>query len=1184
MRGVSGALGLADNIVTLRDQAALPATERVVVLRARPTVVVPGPWTVHSGNAYKAPFVFGIDNCGLDVVAVYTSASPRDSLTRVESIAACIAASSSFYYDLGETVPVNLTSWDAASFRLPVNRKRASLPNAWRQPSDPLSDLGLEWDAGDSYDGQPTLYVNVGGGSPADVLTSVAVEFVFGTRGIVHASLGDDALSPDGRFETWTAGAPSGFTATGNVFQGTDTYEGSSSLELRCATAATVLQARARHTNGLATTAGAYYKVFGYYQTDQANPSGVEAAIAVRDGQHGASFFVQDGRHRTSTGSGVALTNTFGEWRHFTFEFRAVGSVTGLDFMCLDGPASHTTGVVRFDRVQFRRVWRHTRALGRIVGDITISSNQESRGFGGKSVGVSNIALSNEDGALDVAFRALTWAGAQFSVEMLGRFGGNPPTQREKIGALRDFNDPRANIGSTDGAGSPLSDGRTLSTGYVNDCRRSDAALSVSGEDLRTLIYGKRAVPNKYQTDAFPDADKRIFERGRPVVIGEVTEHAPNRIGKTATEECGIYEVADCSSVVAGIASSGIKDITSVMLYADSDAASRRDATLQLELLSIDSVITKDLANGKFTAETALVPFVLDTEHEYYSFKVNGVQYDARVMAGTESQELLPATGAGTDTAFGGASGAPTPWQAVLSADDGSYAFMSSANPTIDQYFDVAATALPSVTSVAHVELRATVEQGTFGPFEPYEEGATSYAALYVKIAGVRYEAPPGSDGYVANPYFVPGEDHRLSLSYVWGQSPATSTAWTEAEVNGATFGVHYHFAAGFYVGGSQLRIDFLRPEARVFLASPPSASNPGICIPLTLAQRLQAEMNRQLAADKFAVAYDDTTRKLSITYTGVPTDVAELLLSTGKQKSGWGWIGYSTTADVSQTILPFGTTLTFDADNVIYTPAADIDKGSILCAVSGYKDDTSGTFTGAPGALIERPGDVLYYALVRLFTFPSALIDLTTFEAARATTTMPLALVFADERTVKDFVDTIEQESLSDVVFVPGSISALASVQVEFRPFAFGADGDEPEVLDGDWLSFESNQSRSKYYGQVDITFLRSLLLKGVRTTTVPLVQILSKQDAPLEIETDLRLTGDAQACADAQAALYSGRFEFQGEARGKLLLLTASDKFLVSRRRGGYSRAPFRAMTLTHNLRSGTTQVTAIDVAETS
>lgn len=1156
MRGVGGALGLADNIVTLRDQAALPNTERVIVVRVRPTVVVPGPWTGPTGEVYTAPFVFGIDHCGLDVVAVYTKGLPRDGLTRVESVAAVGSTSNSFFYDLGEAVPANLTRWDAAAFKLPVNRKRASLPNAWRQPSDPLSDIGLEWDSGDEFDGQPTLYVNLGGLVPSDELLAVAVEFVFGTRGMVQASVGPDKITPSGRFETWAAGSPAGWACTGNVRQGSEAYEGSSSLELYVATAATFLQARARYGGGTPTEPGCVYKVSGYYQTLSGNPESVSAAIAVLDGNGGPNYFARDGRHLLTSGSGLALTSTGGAWRHFSMDFLAVNTFTGLDFMCFDGQLLNAGGVVRFDAIAVRRVWRYTRALGRIVGDITASSGMESRGFGGKSVGVTSVTLSNEDGALDVAFRALKWVGAQFALEMMGRFGGDAPTQAEQHRRLAagPGGAPRP-INTTATPGSPLSDGRTLATGYINEPRRSDAALGLSGEDLRTLIYGKRATPNKYASDTFPNADQRIFEQGRPVVMGQVTEHAPNRIDKT-TEECGVYEVADCTTA------EGIKDITSVALYADSDAASRRDETLRLELLDVGGVITKALSDGQFTAETALVPLVLDTEHEYFSVMVGGVQYDARIMAGTEQFELLTADANGT---FGNVNlgGAPTIWQCVEAGLDGKYVVTN--NSVAICRVSVNTTNVPSATSIPHVELKVLMNRYQADP----GEGDDATAKLFLYKGGTQY--------YGDTLTFV--DSTSREYAYRWELDPSTGSPWADAAaVDACEWGVEWN--PGTSTHG--LFIDRIRPVARVFLASPPSASNPGICIPLTLAQRLEAELTRLVGAGFFGVFYDDTTRKILIQYNGTPGQVVKLLTSTGKQKSGWGWIGYSTTADASQTVDIFSTTLNFPADNVIYTPDADIDKGQLLCAVSGYQDDALGTYTGLPSGLIERPPDVLWYALVRLFAFPDALVDRTTFEAARTTVTAPLAMAFADERTVKDFVDSIEQAALADVVFVPASVSSLAAVQVEFRPFVFGAVGGEPEVLDGEWLSFESGGSRSKLYGQVDVTFLRSLLLKGVRTSVNDLVKILNKQDAPLSIETDLRLSADAQACADGQATLYAGRLELQGEARGKLLLLTAGDKFLVTRRRGGYLRAAYRAMSLSHNLRSGVTQVTAIEADE--
>lgn len=103
------------------------------------------------------------------------------------------------------------------------------------------------------------------------------------------------------------------------------------------------------------------------------------------------------------------------------------------------------------------------------------------------------------------------------------------------------------------------------------------------------------------------------------------------------------------------------------------------------------------------------------------------------------------------------------------------------------------------------------------------------------------------------------------------------------------------------------------------------------------------------------------------------------LLIDSGvnKHRSAWKTLGFTGKDDLS------GLDLT--GDTALYVPEEDAD--AFVCRVSGVHgqhDDSAGTYTGSPDALIELPGDVIYHVLRGILLFDPTQVDAEAVAAAR--------------------------------------------------------------------------------------------------------------------------------------------------------------------------------------------------------
>lgn len=1127
--GGPGRLGLRDGLVMLEDQLRLPDVERVVFARVVPKRLVDQTWTLVSGTLWRAPWIFAIHGVACDAVAVYTKTYPRGlEIVRAETQAWCASTPLSFFYDLDSLVPSNLARWDDPAAGVP-------------------GDTGM-------WDGYPYLYVNLGGADPATELVCVGVEVLVSSRSAIQPTFGPDLLFGIGDFESMNGITP-GSTADTTISLGSGP-RGTAALEFEVAADSGYGSALLNTCSG---EIGAVYRVSGYYQ----NEPGVRARIQIGDEATGYCF-TAGGRDLIVAADFLNLADSRGAWRHFTFDLLGRGS-----FLVIPGAVgvSSLGGVprsARFAHVRATRVWGMRRWHGRLIGDITVEGGATGPWYGGKSIGVSNLTLNNEDGAYDLAFDRLTWAGATVEIDLAGRYGQRGSTLAED--KARGSVEIEATATTEDRAPrSPLSDARRISAGLVEEPVWGSATIGLKVEEYRTLIYNRRGAPNVFPSDLTANMDPRVPGRPRKVILGSATGIEPDRVDKT-TEDCPILEVADPT-----VWAEGLFEVDKLYLYADTDAASRRDATRRLDLLSISGVITKDLAACKLTCETAIAPFLLDTEHEYFSFLWNGTQYDARVLAGTESFEVLASEG-DANADGGTVSGAPTQWQALLNSGNG--VVRDSSASAANSYVSTRWSTLPNSTSIAYVEVHAIVWR-----LDSWNEGTTDYALLYLKDVntgdrygsegGVNSTGAPTTGTFWRNPYIEPFE-----IVFRWDTDPRDNSAWTVSKVQDFSPGVRYRKgnAPGYLVH------DRIWGIARCFLETPPSASNPGLCIPITLAERLQAEMRRLAATDQIDVTYSDATGKITVANNDAGQALV-LLTSTGKQKSGWGWLGADTSVDADAGA--GGGVISYELANPIYT-VADIDRAILRADVRGYKDDAAGTFTGIPGSLIQYGPDALHFLLVKFFKFPGDLVDVPSFVAARALRQVPLAMVLDDAKEVSDVVNAIERASRSDVIFAPAMGPGPSAFKAQFLPWTGILSGYEPHVRNAHWVAMSKRDRRSEAKAKVEVTWGRTLALNGKRSATSDLTKILRGTEAIEPVETDLRDEADAQGLADDLLSKLEGPLVIEGTCRSALLLTYPSQAILVSHERGRLEGVPFRLQSVKHHCGTGLTELVAVKFEE--
>lgn len=181
------------------------------------------------------------------------------------------------------------------------------------------------------------------------------------------------------------------------------------------------------------------------------------------------------------------------------------------------------------------------------------------------------------------------------------------------------------------------------------------------------------------------------------------------------------------------------------------------------------------------------------------------------------------------------------------------------------------------------------------------------------------------------------------------------------------------------------------------------------------------------------------------------------LLCATGSdvQNGIWEILGFDASADKTGS-------LTYNADNVFTSQAGD---QTIRVDVSGFVDDTGGPYTGIAGDPIEKAPDIARFILREILKVPASAIDTASFVAARTGAgTKPCSLYIGSPRTVADIFAELETSGNMDLLLKGGVWYCVT------RDTSVPAG--TPELMDTDFLEFESYYDPEDLFGTVTLTY----------------------------------------------------------------------------------------------------------------
>jgi len=570
-----GALGLRDNLRPLQELLAETSGQRHVWVELRLAKLVIG-WVFAGSGTYIASMALASwDGAAREVIGVKTAA---ETLTRVETLAACLAQDGTFYVAIDAPLTIwdgGLTTWDSGA-------------TTWDQP--------------------PLLYVHLTNGANAAATDVVAQFGLFvGTHGVWQPMLGQDKLV-DGSLEAWTSatdltswteaavGAGGGAVNRDGIVVRQGTYSCRIDGSLNAAGGRAIVQ------GSMAGLGGAYYRASGYYRTDASNPAGVAAALRV--GISGA-YLLPDGVGTTAATTGVALASTAGEWRRFAFDFRCPSDTAALELAALayNSTGGALSGTVRFDALRLQRIYRFEFAepLLTLDGVPTLDAGRQDVFYGPVGVSLGQLAIANGGGRFEPLLALFDWTNQEAIVRLGGRFpnGGNE--------VLFD-------------------DCAVHSAGLMAEPAVSDSRVSVQLEDARQRL--RPSLPTRYYTQAeFAELADRDKGRVRPIILGQLLGLRPARIGLTA-DGFGVFELADCTGSPQGIpgAGSGAGADIKVRFYLTEEHAANPIVGRRLTIFVDDSppYATWDIATGRFTLVKDLGPRGITNKNDTLDFNIGG--------------------------------------------------------------------------------------------------------------------------------------------------------------------------------------------------------------------------------------------------------------------------------------------------------------------------------------------------------------------------------------------------------------------------------------------------------------------------------------------------------------------------------------------------------------------------------
>lgn len=290
-----GAYGLRSNLRLYAEMDSLSACRRHTYCDVYAGQIIgDGGWTATGGGSWHATYDQTFDGKAHHLIGVEILGG---TLTRVGSTTACDAGAGTWFWEVGTDVYVHLPDGSdpndidlmgVSIFGIWSGSKKD--PSLWRQPI-----LG------------PNVFVDGGLEVWTNPNTLTNWTFSQSSKGAFSNNQDDPLIQDGGSYSSKIIGTTT--LATGTLAQ------------------------------GVALVAGKSYRVSGVYKTDSANPSGATVRILVPSS--GANPLTENGRDLGS-GTGVAMTNTRGEIRRFSFDviWPTGGSNIGFQFDNQSGAAA----------------------------------------------------------------------------------------------------------------------------------------------------------------------------------------------------------------------------------------------------------------------------------------------------------------------------------------------------------------------------------------------------------------------------------------------------------------------------------------------------------------------------------------------------------------------------------------------------------------------------------------------------------------------------------------------------------------------------------------------------------------------------------------------------------------------------------------------------------------------------
>lgn len=297
-----------------------------------------------------------------------------------------------------------------------------------------------------------------------------------------------------------------------------------------------------------------------------------------------------------------------------------------------------------------------------------------------------------------------------------------------------------------------------------------------------------------------------------------------------------------------------------------------------------------------------------------------------------------------------------------------------------------------------------------------------------------------------------------------------------------------------------------------------------------------------EVAADETAawgngitISYDHTTHKFTWTRAGV----LNLKPNTGSHAASAAdaWTSMGVRPDVD-----YNTGNPYTSSDPTFV---DADKDHIvLVRANGFKDTTTGEYTGVPGGLIKLPADIVRMILQHYVRLPKSQFDLPSFIAARSGEGQNPVFYFQQFiQTVEEILKRFEQTMLSDITVDGDGTIRIVPYKNTYAPVR--------SFNDSDYITFKAGKkwdhvkpTITLYYGY-DPHRDRFASIQRNDPATFARLQI----DDPVSIYTWLAYSGAAGSRADDYLKLYTANPDWiQFTARGKMVDLKIGDKILVT------------------------------------